>query len=62
MEHDVISNSLMVLGSGTNVAAAVPPQALLDQMRRVELKSQSRNPVSQAVARSWTTAWHPYRS
>ena len=31
-------------------------------LREIELKSQSRSPVSQAVARSGTTEWHPYRS
>jgi hypothetical protein len=35
---------------------------VLDQIGEFELKSQSKSPVSQAVASSGTTAWHPYRS
>jgi hypothetical protein len=32
------------------------------QFEPIGLKSQSEGPVSQAVARSGTTEWHPYRS
>ena len=39
-----------------------PPSGKLDRFGEVELKSQSKSPVSQAVASSGTTAWHPYRS
>jgi hypothetical protein len=38
------------------------PACALDRFEEIELKSQSRSPVSQAVASSWTTAWHPFRS
>ena len=34
----------------------------VDQFQRIELKSQSKSPVSQGVARSGKTQWHPYCS
>jgi hypothetical protein len=39
-----------------------PPSEVLELFGEIELKSQSKSPVSQAVASSWTTAWHPYHS
>lgn len=48
---------------GTMRAGAVRCHASnLAEMEKTELESHSRNPVSQAVARSGTTAWQPYRT
>ncbi len=34
----------------------------LARIKPIELKSHSKSPVSQGVARSGTAEWHPYRS
>jgi hypothetical protein len=47
---------------GPMLAGAVRrPASKLAGMEKIELESQSRSPVSQAVARPGTTEWHPHR-
>ena len=43
-------------------AARLDLAGVVAQFERIELKSQSKSPVSQGVARSGKTQWHPYCS
>jgi hypothetical protein len=43
-------------------APRLNPGATLAQFEEIGLKSQSEGPVLQAVARSGTTEWRPYRN
>jgi hypothetical protein len=62
MGNRSISNRLWRLADRETRAARFDVAGVVAQFQRIELKSQSKSPVSQGVARSGKTQWHPYCS
>ena len=62
MGNRSISNRLWRLADRETRAARLDLAGVVAQFQRIELKSQSKSPVSQGVARSGKTQWHPYCS
>ncbi len=62
MGNRSISNRLWRLADRETRAARFDLAGVVAQFQRIELKSQSKSPVSQGVARSGKTQWHPYCS